>query len=192
LATSFFTDRNRNIGQHLTALLVETNQEIPDWLEKMGGEGFRSFSKYGDKTRVGRFGGRDQRSQYNSGNSMGFHHIRSAPTIQDPGNERRSLQWSSTSNNFKPFFGRGDSRSGFMNSAGSNAFQSNTSSVPPAPYNRGTAHNNFNSPTHNIAGDRWNGGINSQHGRFTREENSSFGRRFGALESQPAFGNWQR
>lgn len=53
LATSFFTDRNRNISHDLMDLLVESNQEVPDWLEKMTKENYRSSSKYYDRTHGG-------------------------------------------------------------------------------------------------------------------------------------------
>jgi ATP-dependent RNA helicase DDX3X len=77
LATSFFNDKNRNITHELAELIVETNQELPDWLEQLS----REAGKYGSgRTHGGgggrrggganRFGGRDHRVQYNpqSGN----------------------------------------------------------------------------------------------------------------------------
>ncbi|VDK57437.1 unnamed protein product [Gongylonema pulchrum] len=149
----------------------------------MGGEGFRSFSKYGDKTRVGYalvyffeffcevsgvLAGVINVRNTILGMVWGFitHVQRQQYRIQEMNGDPYSGPVHQTIlSPCKLHFGRGDSRGGFMNSAGSNAFQSNTSSIPPTPYSRGTAHNNFSSPTHNIAGDRWNGGINSQHGR---------------------------
>lgn len=53
LATSFFTDRNRNISHDLMDLLVESNQEVPNWLEKMNKEGHKSNSKFYDRMRGG-------------------------------------------------------------------------------------------------------------------------------------------
>lgn len=53
LATSFFTDRNRNISHDLMDLLIESNQVVPDWLEKINNENFRSSSKYYDKSHGG-------------------------------------------------------------------------------------------------------------------------------------------
>lgn len=38
LATSFFNDKNRNIARDLAQLVVEANQELPDWLERMARE----------------------------------------------------------------------------------------------------------------------------------------------------------
>lgn len=70
LATSFFNDKNRNITHELAGLIVETNQELPDWLEQIS----RESGKYGGgRTHGGggrrgggsnRFGGRDHRVQY--------------------------------------------------------------------------------------------------------------------------------
>ncbi|CAI5444766.1 unnamed protein product [Caenorhabditis angaria] len=70
LATSFFNDKNRNIARELMDLIVEANQELPDWLEGISGEmrtggGFRN----GGRGRGGqRFGGRDHRYQNSGGN----------------------------------------------------------------------------------------------------------------------------
>uniref|UniRef100_A0A915MS04 RNA helicase n=1 Tax=Meloidogyne javanica TaxID=6303 RepID=A0A915MS04_MELJA len=71
LATSFFNDKNRNITHELAELIVETNQQLPDWLEQIS----RESGKYGGvRTHGGgggrrggssnRFGGRDHRVQY--------------------------------------------------------------------------------------------------------------------------------
>jgi ATP-dependent RNA helicase DDX3X len=35
LATSFFNDKSRNLAKDLVELIVESNQELPSWLEKM-------------------------------------------------------------------------------------------------------------------------------------------------------------
>lgn len=48
LATSFFNDKNRNIARDLAELVVEANQELPEWLEKISADAQR----YG--TRPGR------------------------------------------------------------------------------------------------------------------------------------------
>lgn len=48
LATSFFNDKNRNIARDLAELVVEANQELPEWLEKLSADAQR----YG--TRPGR------------------------------------------------------------------------------------------------------------------------------------------
>lgn len=70
LATSFFNDKNRNIARDLMDLIVEANQELPDWLESVAGDSGR----YGGRgpSRGGRggnkFGGRDHRMEYTGGN----------------------------------------------------------------------------------------------------------------------------
>lgn len=38
MATSFFNDKNRNIARDLAELIVEANQELPDWLEKVAND----------------------------------------------------------------------------------------------------------------------------------------------------------
>ena len=38
LATSFFNDKNRNLTKDLVELIVESNQELPQWLEALGME----------------------------------------------------------------------------------------------------------------------------------------------------------
>lgn len=74
VATSFFNDKNRNISHELAELIVEANQELPEWLEEIsregrhGGGGGRSHGGGGGGGRRGgggnRFGGRDHRVQY--------------------------------------------------------------------------------------------------------------------------------
>eukprot|EP00090_Calanus_glacialis_P016984 TRINITY_DN26562_c0_g1_i1.p1 TRINITY_DN26562_c0_g1~~TRINITY_DN26562_c0_g1_i1.p1 ORF type:complete len:668 (-),score=166.39 TRINITY_DN26562_c0_g1_i1:655-2658(-) len=55
LATSFFNDKNRNLVKDLVELIVESNQDLPSWLEAMGMDSRNNFSsKRGGK---GRFGG---------------------------------------------------------------------------------------------------------------------------------------
>lgn len=59
LATSFFNDKNRNIARELMDLIVEANQELPDWLEGMSGD-MRSGGGYrgrGGRGNGQRFGG---------------------------------------------------------------------------------------------------------------------------------------
>uniref|UniRef100_A0A915IVQ2 RNA helicase n=1 Tax=Romanomermis culicivorax TaxID=13658 RepID=A0A915IVQ2_ROMCU len=55
VATSFFNDKNRNIARDLAELLIEANQELPDWLERVAKEasGGRSggFSRRGGGRR---------------------------------------------------------------------------------------------------------------------------------------------
>jgi ATP-dependent RNA helicase DDX3X len=38
LASSFFNAKNRNLARDLAPLLVEANQELPEWLERLGRE----------------------------------------------------------------------------------------------------------------------------------------------------------
>ena len=73
IATSFFNDKNRNICADLVELLVETNQDMPPFLEEMANDRFgggaprrggRGGSRYGGNG----FGSRDYR-QNQSGNS---------------------------------------------------------------------------------------------------------------------------
>lgn len=74
LATSFFNDKNRNIARDLAELLVEANQELPDWLERVakesgGGRGGGGFSRNrGGRRGGGNFANRDFRDQYRPAN----------------------------------------------------------------------------------------------------------------------------
>uniref|UniRef100_A0AC35TV45 RNA helicase n=1 Tax=Rhabditophanes sp. KR3021 TaxID=114890 RepID=A0AC35TV45_9BILA len=64
-ATSFFNDKNRNIARDLAELIVEANQELPEFLSKMSEEAARGGGKnFNNKGKGGRFGGRDHRTQY--------------------------------------------------------------------------------------------------------------------------------
>lgn len=88
LATSFFNEKNRNIAHDLAELIVESNQEMPEWLEEIS----KDIARYGVKGNGGRrggnggngngnrfggnggggssrFGGRDHRVQYNGSNT---------------------------------------------------------------------------------------------------------------------------
>ena len=38
LATSFFNDKNRNLVKELVELIIESNQELPSWLEALAME----------------------------------------------------------------------------------------------------------------------------------------------------------
>ncbi|VDM42029.1 unnamed protein product [Toxocara canis] len=121
-ATSFFNDKNRNLGRDLAELLVESNQEMPDWLDSVAKEGVRSGPRYGQRGKGGRFGGRDHRAQ-NGGSS--FHTSRSVPLFQPNnapnGNVASSSGWGARITNS---FGRGDigGRGGFHHSASSSSF----------------------------------------------------------------------
>eukprot|EP01121_Diplochlamys_sp_Union-15-3_P021802 TRINITY_DN902_c0_g1_i2.p1 TRINITY_DN902_c0_g1~~TRINITY_DN902_c0_g1_i2.p1 ORF type:complete len:621 (+),score=108.46 TRINITY_DN902_c0_g1_i2:85-1947(+) len=63
IATSFFSDKNRNISRELVNLLMQTDQEIPDWLQ----EASVQSSKYNTTPR-GRRGGRGRGSRGGRGN----------------------------------------------------------------------------------------------------------------------------
>ncbi|CAJ0571419.1 unnamed protein product, partial [Mesorhabditis spiculigera] len=57
LATSFFNDKNRNIARDLMDLIVESNQELPDWLERCASDSGRyGGSGRPQRGRGGRFG----------------------------------------------------------------------------------------------------------------------------------------
>jgi len=69
LATSFFTDKNKNILKDLYKLLKESEQEIPNWMEKeLGRSGsYSSSSSYNKRGRGGKsFGSRDYRDKKKS------------------------------------------------------------------------------------------------------------------------------
>lgn len=69
MSTSFFNDRNRNIARELTELIVETNQDLPEWLDRIANEvrsGARGGARRG-QSGGSRFGGRDHRLQQNGG-----------------------------------------------------------------------------------------------------------------------------
>ncbi|VDO47672.1 unnamed protein product [Onchocerca flexuosa] len=132
LATSFFTDRNRNISHDLMDLLIESNQLVPDWLEKMNKGNFRSSSKYYDKSHGGflfniRFGGHDHRLNVES-------NYRSTLVVQEFRNEPNSSWYTQTPINFYPSFNHGDTRSGVMNIP-STTFQSNMYRTPQPAHN---------------------------------------------------------
>lgn len=78
IATSFFNEKNRNIVSDLVELLIETNQELPGFLEEMandrfGGGGSRrgGNQRGGGGNRYGGsgFGSRDYR--YGGGSNRG-------------------------------------------------------------------------------------------------------------------------
>uniref|UniRef100_A0A0N5A9I7 RNA helicase n=1 Tax=Syphacia muris TaxID=451379 RepID=A0A0N5A9I7_9BILA len=79
LATSFFNNKNRNIARDLADLIVETNQELPEWLERLSTDaqryGTRPKGSRGGIVQLAnffsRFGGRDHRVQYNTGGPGG-------------------------------------------------------------------------------------------------------------------------
>merc|ERR1719369_1529681 len=72
LATSFFNDKNRNLVKDLVELIIESNQELPSWLEAMSMDSRNNFgSKRGGKGRFGGtgFGAKDVR--YENGGTGG-------------------------------------------------------------------------------------------------------------------------
>jgi len=74
LATSFFNDKNRNLVKDLVELIVESNQELPSWLEAMALE---SRSSFGGNRRQGKgrygagFGAKDYRFENGGGGGSG-------------------------------------------------------------------------------------------------------------------------
>ncbi|CAL2029591.1 unnamed protein product [Caenorhabditis brenneri] len=81
IATSFFNDKNRGIGRDLKNLIVEANQEVPDWLHQVAAEG-----RIGGGNRGGnrRFGATDYR-RGNGGGSFGGNFNNYTPATPNPG-----------------------------------------------------------------------------------------------------------
>merc|ERR1712013_227371 len=71
LATSFFNDKNRNLVKDLIELIVESNQELPSWLESMALDSRNHFGGGGRRggNKKGGFGGNDYR--YENGRNGG-------------------------------------------------------------------------------------------------------------------------
>lgn len=67
IATSFFNDKNRGIGRDLKTLILEANQEVPDWLHQVAAEGRIGAGQRGGNRR---FGATDYR-RGNGGGSFG-------------------------------------------------------------------------------------------------------------------------
>jgi ATP-dependent RNA helicase DDX3X len=61
LATSFFNEKNRNLTKELVELIVESNQELPAWLESMSLE----MKSYGAPRRGGGGGGGGNKGRNN-------------------------------------------------------------------------------------------------------------------------------
>merc|ERR1719232_583567 len=73
LATSFFNDKNRNLVKDLIELIVESNQELPSWLESMALDSRNHFGGGGRRGgKKGGFGGKDYRYE-NGGGGGGGH-----------------------------------------------------------------------------------------------------------------------
>lgn len=72
IATSFFNDKNRNICSDLVELLIETNQEMPSFLEEMANDRFGGPRRSGNQRGGGnRYGSRDYRQQPSSRGGSG-------------------------------------------------------------------------------------------------------------------------
>lgn len=75
IATSFFNDKNRNICADLVELLIETNQEMPSFLEEMSQDRYNGPRRSGGNQRGGnnRYGSssRDYRQQPSSRGGVG-------------------------------------------------------------------------------------------------------------------------
>jgi len=74
LATSFFNDKNRNLVKELVELIIESNQELPSWLEALAMES-RSYgpgsNRRGPPKGRGNFGSRDYRMEHGGGGGGG-------------------------------------------------------------------------------------------------------------------------
>ncbi|KRX74376.1 ATP-dependent RNA helicase DDX3Y [Trichinella nativa] len=86
LATTFFNNKNKNMARDLAELLVEANQELPDFLERMARENPRG-TQHGNRSRNQRnFGGRDFRDQYRSGGgNAAMHNARAVGNMYSVG-----------------------------------------------------------------------------------------------------------
>merc|ERR1712061_13806 len=75
LATSFFNDKNRNLVKELVELIIESNQELPSWLEALAMEsrsyGPGSNNRRGPPKGRGNFGSRDYRMEHGGGGGGG-------------------------------------------------------------------------------------------------------------------------
>lgn len=75
-ALSLMNDKNRNIGRELADLLIENEQECPEWLERMSSQsggfgGGRGGGRGGRGGRGNRFGARDYRREAGGGGGGG-------------------------------------------------------------------------------------------------------------------------
>ncbi|VIO88339.1 ATP-dependent RNA helicase An3, putative [Brugia malayi] len=168
LATSFFTDRNRNISHDLMDLLVESNQEVPEWLEKMTKENYKSPSKSYDRARP-------------------------ISVAQNRVEELNSSAWcSQTPSTIHASFSHGDTGNAFINEA-STIFQSNMYQIPQSNCIYQPHGNTFSfvpfAPISSI--NYWRSTANtSQSVGFLQPDASAYGEPFGVQTSQTAFCNW--
>lgn len=80
IATSFFNEKNRNIVSDLVELLIETNQELPGFLEEMANDRYggqrRNNNSRGGGNRYGNggsgFGSRDYRQAQGGGGNQRY------------------------------------------------------------------------------------------------------------------------
>lgn len=69
-ALSLINEKNKNISKDLTELLIENEQECPEWLERFSGYGARQHSRSSSRGgRNGRFGAKDYRRDGGRGGS---------------------------------------------------------------------------------------------------------------------------
>jgi hypothetical protein len=66
-ATSFFNYKNQNLVRDLMSLLLEANQELPQWLEAMYTEGKHGGSSRRPASKGSRFGAKDYRQSSGGG-----------------------------------------------------------------------------------------------------------------------------
>jgi ATP-dependent RNA helicase DDX3X len=94
IATSFFNDKNRNICSDLVELLIETNQEMPSFLEEMSHDRYsgprRSNNSRGGGRGYGGFGSgsRDYRQQQSSRGGSGNRGYSNSGSSASSGNTR--------------------------------------------------------------------------------------------------------
>jgi ATP-dependent RNA helicase DDX3X len=72
-ALSLINEKNKSISKDLTELLIENEQECPEWLERFSGYGGRQQSRGGGRGggRSGRFGAKDYRRVIEGGGGGG-------------------------------------------------------------------------------------------------------------------------
>lgn len=116
IATSFFNEKNRNIVSDLVELLIETNQELPSFLEEMANDRYggprRSNNSRGSGNRYGGggsgFGSRDYRQSQGGNQRYG-----------NSSNDRGGSAAAASTGGANRYGGGGNNRSsGFGNSDG--------------------------------------------------------------------------
>ncbi|XP_070496293.1 ATP-dependent RNA helicase bel isoform X2 [Chironomus tepperi] len=124
IATSFFNEKNRNIVSDLVELLIETNQELPSFLEEMANDRYggprRSNNSRGGGNRYGggtAFGSRDYRqSQGGGGGGNNRYGGSSAGGGNASGNSGGGNRYGGGNNRSS---GYGNSEGGYRNGGGS-------------------------------------------------------------------------